>query len=52
VDQEALEQIIEKQTLGGMKARVLGRLLSDDGAETTADDAAPADDQQGDIELF
>jgi methyl-accepting chemotaxis protein len=52
VDQEALEQIIEKQTLGGMKARVLSRLLSDDGAETTADDAAPADDQQGDIELF
>jgi methyl-accepting chemotaxis protein len=53
VDQEALERIIEKQTLGGMKARVLNRLLSDDSAEAAADDAAPAaDDQQGDIELF
>jgi len=53
VDQEALEQIIEKQTLGGMKARVLSRLLSDDGGEAAADDeATPADDQQGDIELF
>jgi methyl-accepting chemotaxis protein len=53
VDQEALERIIEKQTLGGMKARVLNRLLSDDSAEAAADDAAPAaDDQQGVIELF
>jgi methyl-accepting chemotaxis protein len=53
VDQEALERIIEKQTLGGMKARVLSRLLSDDGGEAAAEDAGPvADDQQGDIELF
>jgi methyl-accepting chemotaxis protein len=53
VDQVALERILEKQTLGGMKARVLSRLLSDDGgAEAADDEAAPADDQQGDIELF
>jgi methyl-accepting chemotaxis protein len=50
VDETALGRIIEKQTLGAMKARILMRLLTDDAALDEA--AHPANDEGGEVELF
>jgi hypothetical protein len=47
IDRAALGRIIEKQTLGGMRGRILTRLLG----EADAPDA-PAEGGGGDIELF
>ena len=50
LDDAALRRIVERQTLGGMKGRLLDRLLGDTDA---AGDAGHApDDAGGDIELF
>ena len=51
IDAEQLARIIEKQTLGAMKARILTRMLSGD--QTTGDDPPGAGDSEaGDMELF
>lgn len=51
IDTETLARIVEKQTLGGMKERILTRLLTGGGQEA---DAPPpdAEDSGGNIELF
>ncbi len=53
LDQASLERILEKQTLGAMKTRILNRLLADpdDAAAALRSDHA-AGDAPGDIELF
>jgi methyl-accepting chemotaxis protein len=51
-DEVALERIIERQTLGGMKARILRRLLTAECSTETVADQNTAGDAAGDIELF
>jgi methyl-accepting chemotaxis protein len=53
LDKAALGRIIERQTLGAMKARILTRLLADESESDAADDGAQeAGDAAGEIELF
>ena len=51
IDPARLARIIEKQTLGAMKGRILQRLLGGESGPGEAD-AKPAADAGGDIELF
>ena len=52
IDSSQLARILERQTLGGMKARVLERLLARAEDGQAANEPAEADDTGGDVELF
>jgi len=52
IDSTALRRIIEKQTLGAMKERLLNRLLDGGDGAAQADDMHDSADDGGDIELF
>ena len=50
LDEAAIGRIIDKQTLGGMRSRLLSRLLASGG--TAQNDVVADDDAGGDVELF
>jgi methyl-accepting chemotaxis protein len=51
IDAETLARIVQKQTLGGMKERILTRLLTGGGGEPE-EPARDAEDDGGSVELF